>query len=370
MLESPTVRATFLAKLRANNPISRVIRNGTTPEQFHNWVLEKLSPFFSRRDVLEHFALSVLAPQAVNLTRIQHHAGANEIFRHCVDISRGAHDTDAEQWLSATKQTFEDSNFGVSELWSTANLERDVSALPLLEFKTEAFRLIGALIEASLQPFLRELLVLNRIKRARAWNIQVVRSMKLGNVVEELSATSDLSSLIVPQPWGVRLNQWRNIAQHHLATIKSDNIVLSPSAAKTHAEIWLAREDVLQVCRDLIALFTAVKAALEIVQFDLLGGGIPCLHPEHGHREEAVVMHFAWAVSTQGFELMDIEVSSEKAWVDLGDIIIDDEMRRIAHASQLLQLLFGYFPRTEVGIRYFRRDGWRSVSEPAGCRVR
>jgi hypothetical protein len=220
MLESPTLRAAFLAKLRANNPISRAIRNGTTPEQVHSLVLEKLSPFFSRRDVLEFFALSVLTPQAINVIRIQQHPGANEVFRRCVDISRSAHERDPEQWLSGITQTFDDNNFGISELWSTANLERDTSTLPLLEFKTEALRLIGALIE---QPLLRELLVLNRIKRVRAWNSEVVKSMKLGNVVEELSATSDLSALIVPQPWGVRLNQWRNMAQHHLATIKSDN---------------------------------------------------------------------------------------------------------------------------------------------------
>jgi hypothetical protein len=249
-----------------------------------------------------------------------------------------------------------DRTIGISEFWSNFNLERDKSNLPINEFKTEVFRLIGMLLEASVQPFLRDLVAQVRISKRKTWDQKAIRKLSLGNLVEELSASGCPPELIAPVPWNIRLNQWRNISQHHLARVEGEVIVLSKEATKTGAEVRLSRTDALLVAGEMISLFTAVKSASDIVSFDRTDASF-CFHDEHGIREEALLLHFNSAISTQGFELLDLETSELSVRADMGDIIVGDVVSRVAHASQLLKLLYAYTHRSAVEIRYFDRKG-------------
>lgn len=364
MPNSPEQRAAFLKKLRATNPIAMLIRQGHTPDEIHKLVLRTLRPHFSNQTYLEHYALSILVPHAINVLRIQKRPTAFGVFQRCIAIYRKAHRTDAKATRQASTEFWPDTMYGVSELWSTSNLERPASDFPIHEFKAEVFRLIGALIEASMQPFLRALVAQVRIFQKKSWDATKIRDLSLGNLVDELSTTARIPDLVVPPPWGVKLSQWRNIAQHHLARIEGEKIVLSAEAAKTQAEVRLSRADALAVCRELVALFTAVKSATDIVVADLTQAA-PCLDVEHGVCEEAVLLHFSSAISTQGFELLDLVIDDVGVRADFGDLMSEAPVRRVAHASQLLMLLFGMVPRPNVEIRYFDHTGQLCASMTA-----
>lgn len=95
---------------------------------------------------------------------------------------------------------------GKNEFWSGALLETDLANLSLEDFKYEAFRTIGMLIEACLQPLLKALLAQVKLLSGDATPNKGLNDRELGKVVDELTAKLPDPELVAPGPWKIRLS--------------------------------------------------------------------------------------------------------------------------------------------------------------------
>ena len=115
----------------------------------------------------------------------------------------------------------------ISRFWSLHNNQKKIDSLCLEDFVEESLHMIGKTIEGLSKSFIKLLLQINRIKRNKPYSFSEINKKDLGVVIDELINTTELSELLIIQPYGIRLNQWSNIAYHHNSKIINNEIIFS-----------------------------------------------------------------------------------------------------------------------------------------------
>lgn len=255
--------------------------------------------------------------------------------------------------------------FGSSEYVSMLNLSQDLGELSLNEFKYEAFRNIGAIIEATLQPYLKELLLQIRIGRKKTNPNDRLETMKLGDVVNELYQLSGYTELFAPPPWGIRLSQWRNMAQHYNTRLEKDQIIGRYNVGDREHEVILTREDLFNSLKRIQSILSIVKGARSIFFVDNIKEIRPFLaNKSLDVRTDIKVFHFASSLATQGFELKDISFDEMSTTVIIQDVtecpsdepVIDYQRKRIIHSSQFIYVVWSYFSSEVITIKLFDKN--------------
>lgn len=316
-----------------------------SPGEVKDSIIDLLSPYFTNHEILRRFAIDVLPPEAVNVSKILADPWAREMFVTVLNDYRGAFASNTDACLESFANWENEIQTGLSEYWSAFHLEVGKQDLSLEEFKYETFRNIGMLIEASLQPFLRNLLEQVRIRRRQPTTHQTLRRMELGLVVGELIDTSGYPELFSPPPWNIRLNQWRNMAQHHKSRIDDGKIVGVYGRASNERRISLTRQELFLVVRRVFSVFSLVKTARAIFLIDniekyqpkIASLGIPATRKEGG------ILHLAATFATQGFELIDISINDDVVEGVVKDVAGNLTAERIIHSSQFVVPLWVEF---------------------------
>lgn len=196
------------------NVFRPAIEAGFSPAQVKELIVSVLEPYFRSRDELAEHAVDVLAGEAFRVIRIKQNARQAKALDHVYRTYRAAESVDALSSYRGCGESERAILAAQSDHWSLFYLELEKADLPIEEFRHEVFRNVGALIESFLFPHLRELLVQVRISRGKPTTLSQILPLKLGNVTNELYETLGFRDLLSPAPWRIRLNQWRNIAQH------------------------------------------------------------------------------------------------------------------------------------------------------------
>jgi hypothetical protein len=337
------------------NPFVAMAEAGMMPAQIKAFIVEVLQPYFSNLDRLEQLAVDVLAPQSINLVRLQGNTWAMNAFEHVWGLYRCASAIDpkaAYQVCADSEPAITDS---LAEYWSALYLEEQKVTLDLHDFKYEVLRNIGALVEANIQPLLRDILTQVRIKRGKNPDFADVKRLKLGSVVEELIQTAGIPDLFAPSPWGIRLNQWRNIAQHHRSRVHGAHILGVFGEPPNESEVVFSREELLAALHCLYSVFQVLSLARTLFFIDHLDDIKPLL-PETEIRSDVRMMSFTTGVSTQGFQVVDLAMDETTAHATLRDLR-ETTKERLVHASQLLIPLWRNSRSKSVELRYTTSAG-------------
>lgn len=332
------------------NPFVLMVEAGMTPQQIKASIVDVLKPYFSNLEQLEQLAVDLLAPQAINLVRLEENPWALNSFKHVWEIYRRASEVDPDacyQIFAASEPAIADS---LSEYWSSLYFEEPKDALDLHDFKYEVFRNIGALIEVNVQPLLRDVLAQVRTIRGKNPLFDDINNLKLGNIVDELSGTAGIPELFAPPPWGIRLNQWRNVAQHHRSRVQGKHIMGIFGEPPNESEVRFSREELFSVVLCLYSVFQALSIARTLFFFDRLEYIKPHLQ-ETEVRSDARMMTFVSGVSTQGFRVIDLLQNDSAAIATVLDLHKTNQ-KRLIHASQLLIPLWRSSKAKLVELRY------------------
>lgn len=218
-----------------------------TPDVIKAFHIEILSPYISDQEYLEEEAVNLLAPLVPSIVNVCNDAWTKQVFEDILQAYRDGSMVDKPLSVSTYAKWMPKVSLALSEYWSSRHFANEFDNLELEEFRFEAFRVIGLLIEACLQPQLKNLLCQVRIRRGKGVTVAQITNLELGNVVEELDTTANLGDACRPAPWHIRLSQWRNIAQHHKSHIDSGKIVGFYGKPPNEAEVRLERTQLAEV---------------------------------------------------------------------------------------------------------------------------
>ena len=250
-----------------------------------------------------------------------------------------------------------------SEFESLHLLELDKGGLVLDDFRVQLFRDLGAVLEACVQPHLKALLQQVRLRRSRPSSTAALQSTKMGAIIDELSRTLHQPALVSPPPWNIKLHVFRNIAQHHSSVLRNGQIVCSYHIGQTLREISFSRGELLAIAQQTMKVLGILRSARTMFYLDH-SDVIPNLATTT-LKPNAAIFVLSVAVASQGFEVISLQVSDQRADLAVQDVTDQNARQRGIHASQLLVQLWIETKSIFVSVTYFDRNGERKLSAEA-----
>lgn len=345
----------MLGKVRGSSPLLQAYEAGYSIEEVRKEILDRLIPEFKNETILERYSLDLLAVEAVNIGRIRSLEWTSDLFDLCIGIRR-KYITNNPVDCAMTCALWEESiGKALSLYWSIGLLEYQEADLELEEFAYETFRIIGGVIEGVLQVYLKELLHITERLGGETLDFSDVESRDLGTTVRLIGEKAKISSFLTLSPWGVPLNQWRNIAQHYSVSTL-DNIVTCYYGARRQHTIKLSRADLLKIARSIIMLFSAVRTAQTI--FTLDNADILVSHCKGFKRKDAdLQFEFAVGAASLGFEVISLDISDGSARALLSDVTCEEPKARSINAYQFVYSLWLATRKKKIIIDYKSKSG-------------
>ena len=283
---------------------------GATPAQVKEAIIALLSPYVEDKELLRQLSVTVLANEAACVGQLSSRPDWKSLLDLAFFIRRGAIKTNkikSFEIITAFEIPIEQAQ---KKYFLQIIFEQSKKGLNNDEYAFEMFRLIGALIESTIQPFMKELYCLSLIGKGLPVDPATVLRTDFGRIVEQFEKLLDDSCFLSPPPWNVRLNQWRNIAQHHSYVVRGESIVAHYGRSDPPHHIELSREELFAVSKELIRRLGALKSSREITTLNHLNELSPLL-PVTERDVYCIATELSAAFSTQGFTLTDLTESNE-----------------------------------------------------------
>lgn len=357
------VHEKLIASIRSNSPYLAWAAEGRTPAEVKTEILKVLGPHFQNPSILTDVPIGVLAHEAVTINNIQRDPWAMSMFAGVLSEYRDAMAQDPVASFEALEAWDEPIARAMSEFMSIYLMEVDKSGLATDELRLEVLRNVGGLLEACLQPQLKALLHHVRILRHQSSQAGDLMALTFGAVVEELSQTLRAPGIVAPPPWGIKLNQWRNVAQHHSATAEGDRVVCHYRIGKNEHHITLTRNELVTVASRMQEVLGIVRAARSVFIADNSTAlrGRRAITP----RPEILFFQTAVGLATQGFNIVDVDISHDTAHLQVQDATDQDARLRGVHASQFLVATWAHFPKPVIRVTYIDKSGRRRLEATA-----
>jgi len=185
---------------------------------------------------------------------------------------------------------------------------------------------------------------------------QIAR-LKLGNVVNELHDTLGMPDLIAPPPWGIRLNQWRNIAQHYRSCVRGNLIYGYYGEPPNEQEVRFSKSELWDALQRIYAITQAVSIARSLFIIDNIKAVSQHWPQDLTLRDDAYILSLATRFATQGFRLADLQLSDDSVTATVVEMFEGPPDKRMMQASQFVYPLWCTFKRSTVIIRYVDKAG-------------
>ena len=345
----------MLRGVRAFSPLLQAYEAGYTAEEIKRGVIEALTPEFENPTILNRYGVDLLTVEAVNVANIRSSDWASSLFNQCLRVRRQHLVNDPDDCAKTCASWEESIGKALSLYWSAVQLEQEKTDLQLDEFAYELFRNIGGLIEGTLQVYLKELLHVAQRSIGEKVVFDDINSLDLGTTVRLAGEKAGIAQFLILPPWNVPLNQWRNIAQHYSMETSGLSIICR-YGGKNNKSIILTKQELMQVARGLFLMFSAIRTAYTVFVLDNADALVA--HCKGFARKEIdTQFQFVVGAASQGFEVVELDVSEDHARAVLADITAQDQNNRAIHASQFVYQLWVATRSQRITIDYKTKSG-------------
>ena len=360
----------IISGIREYTSLLEAFKAGMTPDEVKNDVIHAFSPYFENQEILEDQAIKTLIPEMIEFSMILKDGFALKLFEFALKAHHGAKRQNRESCFVSYLDWIIPKREALSKYWSQVHLEIDKTDLGLEEFAHECLRNIGGVIEGSIKPYSNELLQQIRIFQGTPMTFSEIDRMDLGVVFDELIKFSYPSNFFVVE--NIRLNQWRNIAQHVSVIFKDEQIVCTYGRPENRKQIALNRKTLYAVTQKVFMTLRCLKLASTIFGLDnaseMHSMGLT-LSEQIEIRPEAEILNLVAAIASQGFEVIDLQFDRNNAKLVIQDVTkLEPNVRRI-HASQFVEVLWMHTSSASVSVDYLELGGIPSLRVVASAEL-
>lgn len=346
------MRQQYFEALATSEPYTALYQLGADPTAVKAAILRLLSPYVRDQDRLAQYAASHLAGEAIAIGRLSSSPERLSILERCFAIREAAIAVDATRAYEVAGY-FEHEILEAQKSYGLlVSFELLKDELSLEEVAFELLRSLGTLIESNLQPYLKELHCLVTIGAGAPIDLNSVSRADFGQVCEWIQKALGDTSLLTPPPWGIRINQWRNIAQHHSFSCDNEMVLVRYGKALPQKQASLSRAELLDLARSLVWRLGSLKASRTLTHFnhiDALDQYLPA-PKSHLYNDAAAL---AASFATQGFHLTKLDLTDTDVDAVIEDTAPGEGLTRPVHCSQFVASIAEQFPGRSVRIRYF-----------------
>lgn len=351
--------------VRKFSPLLQAFEAGHSIDEIRTAVFEALEPEFQNPTILTRYGIDLLTVEATNINQIKLHPDAHDLYKTCMQIRMSFLKRDPDRCAKVCSDWEQEIGAGLHLYWNTARFEVNKDDLPLDEFAFEVFRNIGSLLEATMLPYLRELLHHCLEGAGNCQTKYSVAALDFGKVVSRLESLEFGTQLLRPKPLNISLNQWRNIAQHFSTSTDETIITCKYGQGGKHSATF-TRQELWDALVYLVSMHRAIRTAHTI--FFLDQGDVLALHCKGYERKDSdIQFQFVVGAASQGFEVVSFDVTPEQSTAHFKDVTSGEPTPRGIHASQFVLELWRATKSKTVQITYSTREGaihlWARASE-------
>jgi hypothetical protein len=304
-------------------------------------------------------AVNVLMSNAIEFAKIQNDGWALKLFEHTLSAHRQAKAVNSNDSLKACSDWIPATYEGLSIFWSQYHLELDTTSFELEEFVHETLRTIGAFVEGLIKPAVKAILHQVKIKSSEPTSVQTIQNLDLGKVINELIEKGGYQSFFELPPHSVRINQWRNIAQHFSTRIEDDKIICRYGRPPREKEVELTRDELFEVALKLSLIYSSLRLAQQIFFIDNLNeitdlGYTPS---DFKMRPEAFLVNLTAGLASQGFELIEFKDNADEVVVVLQDVTSLNPEERRFHTIQFANYIWLHTKANQIIVEYREPNG-------------
>lgn len=251
---------------------------------------------------------------------------------------RAARNVDVSCCFQTWGRWFEAIDRAIRNTASVAFLQEDIDNLSHEFMAKSILRDTGDILEGSLQPLARLRLDMQGVAGIRAAGAAPVTSMSFGKVIEELASRPNGGDVYRPQPFGLTVSQWRNIANHNSYEVKGSEVICTYGSPGHHKTIRCPVNDLFNLGRYINDLKFTHKIAFEFFSIDNMRALSPYL-PHVDITNHTFEGALAYGLVAGGFSIERVGYGAE---VDYGSkqwalLLVDDHNRSELGAKAALQ---------------------------------
>jgi len=344
------MKKNFLDSFDKNNPYLWIsAKEQLTPDEIKAFIIEVLGPYIEDKEYLMRNATGVLAVEAANIAKILSRPDWNELFETTLETYYQAESKNSNLLFKTIAMMEKELDKGLADFTAQVNFEVEKKDLDLEELRFECFRNIGLLTESPLQTYLREFLCVLRLAEGNN-ELNHINEMSLGAIVSEIESKIANKSLVSPEPWNLKISEWRNIAQHFDSKVDGKFIVCKYGKNRSKI-VKLTQTDVLNLTKEVMRRLSIFKGAREIFIFNNMKE-----LEKHVEKKESDTstkfFYLASAFSTQGFKTIHTDYSDRQVTFGLRDMFPNLGTNREMHCAQFLLSIYNFFPDKDIVVIY------------------
>jgi len=224
------------------------------------------------------------------------------------------------------------------------------------------------------QPYLRGLLHQLRISRGDVVTYERISAEKPGNVVNQLIQMSTYPDYFEFAPWGVRVNQWRNIAQHHSVQVEDPHITCFYGDLQHKQSVTLTRAELLILTKKVMSFGRALKLSTSLYFLDNVSTirSLGIMPKGLKVPREAITANLQLQLASQGFDLVYFDWTPTKITAVIQELSDADPTERRIHTTQFPSVIWQHTDAPLVEVEYRERDGtpnFRTIARGDDCQA-
>lgn len=344
------MRKQYLDSVNNFEPFTDLYESGHSPASVKSAVIQILDDYVIDKEFLYTYAVSLLANEAICIANLRSKTRWKELIDRAFEVRKNALANNHKEVIEVMV-CFELAIREAQERYSLQIIfENDKTDYDIDEYAFEMFRMIGALTESVIQPFLKEYYCLLQICHGKTPDIDKVNKMDFGRVVNAIEELDVNDIFTKPYPWNVRINQWRNIAQHHSFTTGNEIITATFGHGKAPNVIEFSRHDLFKLAKELIRRLGALKSSRELTILNHRDKFIDALPTYEKSKDYGAIAELASSFATQGFKMVDFSNDDENIVASFVDYSGQVNSTRQIHCSQFIVPISNRFPGKNVEV--------------------
>lgn len=166
--------------------------------------------------------------------------------------------------------------------------------------------------------------------------------------------TQNQAQLFKTYPDNIKISDWRNIAAHHDYVFRNGQVVCEYGPVGKRQTISLNREELFEKVKQCTRTLEVLNLAHKFFTFDnldIISEKQPKMKSDA--RGEIGFLMFASSITSQGFEIVNIDYEKDKeAVLTVRDLTQEDPIKRGIHSSQFVYPLWVESESKKMTVKY------------------
>lgn len=342
-----------------------ISKEGYSPEELKATVITFLEPYFENKTLLHQFATDDQILSIFSYIVLYYSDGIfTQSLEEIVDCYRKAYLNNSNQVGDVIISTADIMGQKENLMWTVKSNTPYVVSEDIHEATYSYMKHIGDCLEIGLKYRIYELCAMVEISCNHNIDYGNILNTNFGTAVQRLIDKDKFKKILITEPNGIKISDWRNIAYHHTYDILDPKIICK--YGKKGYNFIISLDELRDYAGKIIKACNAIDIARRIFIFDNRKIFEDHLNEDAVHVHDREVMKIGQlktSMLSQGFKLVTCQVNQNCIDAHIHDLkrsdsLTDDEkLKREIHYTQFLYNIWVKLPADIVKITYYDSAG-------------